>query len=105
VSLDRAGLSLGSPARGSAYWRAHGWPQVEATSNGGRTETASSDHLPETLAWLARLFEVEPVATGEPEGRKDGSEPGRLPWLGRLGSWPRVRTVPTPGTTNSQGQR
>ena len=32
----------------------------------------SSDHLPETLAWLARLLEVEPVATeepGMPEGR------------------------------------
>jgi hypothetical protein len=82
VSLDRARLSLGSPARGSAYWAAHGWPQVEATPNDGRTETASSDHLPETLAWLARLFEVEPVATEEPgipDGRKDGSEPGRLP--------------------------
>ena len=58
-----------------AYWRAHGWPQVDATPKDGRTETLSSDHLPETLAWLARLLEVEPVATeepGMPEGRKDG---------------------------------
>src|ERR1019366_1241876 len=63
-----------------AYWRAHGWPQVDATPNAGRTETVSRDHLPETSAWLARLLEVEPVATEEPgmtDGRKDGSEPGR----------------------------
>lgn len=46
-----------------AYWRAHGWPQVDATPKDGRTETVSSDHLPERLAWLARLLEVEPVAT------------------------------------------
>jgi hypothetical protein len=49
-----------------AYWRAHGWPQVDATPKDGRTETVSSDHLPERLAWLARLLEVEPVATEEP---------------------------------------
>jgi hypothetical protein len=48
----------------------------------GRTETPSSVPLPETLAWLVRLLEVGPAATEEPgipEGRKDGSEPGRLP--------------------------
>ena len=59
-------------------WLARGRCHAE----GWATETVSSDHLPETLAWLARLLEVEPVATEEPgipDGRKDGSEPGRLP--------------------------
>jgi len=40
-----------------AFWRAHGWPQVDATPKDGRTETTSSDHLPETLAWLAEVLE------------------------------------------------
>src|ERR1019366_2912473 len=79
-----------------AYWRAHGWPQVDATPNAGRAETVSRDHLPETSAWLARLLEVEPVATeetGMADGCRDGTEPGRFPWPRRLGSRPRAWTA------------
>src|ERR1035437_6090817 len=81
---------------------------IDATPKDGRTETVSSDHLPETLAWLARVLKVEPVATeepGMPNGRKDGSEPGRPPWPRRLGSRPRAWTAPTPGTTEAPKAR
>jgi hypothetical protein len=36
-----------------AYWRAQGWPQIDVAPKDGRTETTSSEHLAETLAWLA----------------------------------------------------
>jgi hypothetical protein len=68
---------LGPSRRGSLLVRP--WlAQVDATPKDGRTETVSNEHLPETLAWLARLLEVGSVATeepGMPDGRKDGSEP------------------------------
>jgi hypothetical protein len=40
-----------------AYWRAQGWPQVDAAPKSGRTETCSSVHLSETRAWLAKLLD------------------------------------------------
>ena len=62
----------------------------------------SRDHLPETSAWLARLLEVEPVATEEPgmtDGRKDGSEPGRALVTSSAGIPAEGLDCATPGTT------
>lgn len=41
-----------------AWWRTQGWLQVAAAPELGRTETTSSEHLPETLAWLTSQLTV-----------------------------------------------
>ena len=44
------------------FWRSRGWSQVDAAPKDGRTETTSSEHLPETLAWLNALTTTRPRA-------------------------------------------
>jgi len=45
------------------FWRLLGWPQIEAAPKDGRTETAASTHLTETLAHLTDLLR-EPTHRG-----------------------------------------
>lgn len=35
-----------------AWWRSQGWPRIDAAPKDGHTETTSSKHMAETLAWL-----------------------------------------------------
>ena len=42
------------------FWRSQGWTQIDASPKDGRTETTSSEHLTETLAWLNSLITTHP---------------------------------------------